>query len=262
MNQHVILRVYSETLPRQKVLHSFFPDNYYVHNQKGLILKFNNSLGFMNVSGQMVDGCHLASKVKTSKNYLSPADLLITNMYWLNAKNEIVTFIIPVTEMKFGKYSYSTLEMTVKFQSFLYKVYGRNIRIEMSIGDRPRIALKDKVLSFIYCVTAQGEAYSCEMSMHRGLKDKEINYILDIMKSYVSYDPVIRQYWCETCYNYHKDAPIHMEFTSRKYIKKLYNSCVEQGVVPDASIIEALRLGEGVMTDLGVLTKEKEPYRG
>ena len=205
MSKYLIITILSKNKDKQAILHNFFDDVHTSKDRKGLLLKFNNSLGFKDVAWQIKNHGYYKEDIKTPENYVSPVEILLDSMYWLNKKNEVVTFILPVTEMKFGhkhKFNYSTLELGIRFQSFLNKVYRDNIKVELELGDKPKLSLKEKVLSHIYCVTAEGEHFSCEMSMPRKLKNKELKYILDIMKDYVSFVPVIDQYECEVCKSY------------------------------------------------------------
>lgn len=239
--QYIIMKVHSKELNNQKVLHTFFSD-YISERRTGLLLKFNNSLGFRDVANQFddINGNTVWRLVDTPKDYQSPVETLLDGIYWLNDKNEVATFIVPNKDMVFDKYGYNTLEMMIKFQSFLYKVFGDKIRIEFKLGNRPKLSLKSKVLSYVYCTMTNGEYYCCEMSLPKFLKDKEIDYIINIMKGYVTFDPVIEQYECETCKEYHKEYPIHFEFSKRKTLERLYNTSLELGYLPEESVIEAL----------------------
>lgn len=211
----------------------------------GLLLKFNNSLGFKEVEWQPDKDSfgYKPMKLDISDDYLSPYGMLVTNMYWFNREDEIVTFIIPIKEVKevnHPQYNYSTLEMVIKFQSFLNKIYHKHIRTEIDFKSELKMSLKDRVLSYVYCVMAEGEHYCCEMSLHRKLKLKEKRYILDIMKDYVSFKPAIDQYECETCREYNEKCPYHMEFLKYETLKREYDECIKYGYIVSNSVLEAL----------------------
>lgn len=75
---------------------------------------------------------------------------------------------------------------------------------------RPK--LKIFILDWFYRNMGLGDIYyTVELSSHRLLSQSEISFIENRLKQLYKYPFHIEQYWCETCYGYHKESPYHIE---------------------------------------------------
>lgn len=187
--------------------------------KKGFVHKFNNSYGYKDVQEEFIDGSYLPPKVDTPDSYHTPEYLLVTGATFLNKKNELMSFIIPGRRVLHPnrKYSYEPLDMVFDFQKFLYKIFP-DIRIQFELKDENfKLPLKTFALGHFMTCFAYGEMCETEFSGDRLLKAKEIKYILDVIKQVVSFEPELTQFWCDTCYGYHKDYPYHIQI-DRKYL--------------------------------------------
>lgn len=210
-------------------------DDYTTQKVKnGLLIKFNNSLGFKDLEWQK-EFYHIHEpKIESPDGYQTPYGNLLVNMYYLNRVDELVTFILPNKRFVHPNgFNYTTLGLAVKFQSFLYKIYKNHIRIEIEFENNVNLSLKDKVLSYFYCVTAEGEHYDTEITLPRRLKEKEKEYILKNIKECVSYHPVITQYACEEddINGIPKEFYI-AELRSYEKVVEERNECIGYGYIP------------------------------
>lgn len=191
----------------------------YGSGKDGFLEKFNNSYGFKDVEWHTDGGAVIEAVVESPEEYETPYVFLLTSRKFLDKPDELLTFIFDVKDVKHpvDKFSYNTLDIMLKFQKFLYKVLP-DIRIEFDIlEDDFKPLYKHKILGhFIFCI-AESEIVDTELSGHRLLKKKEVNYILNIVKEIVSYEPVLTQFWCETCHEYHPDCPYHIQLDDKRY---------------------------------------------
>lgn len=69
-----------------------------------------------------------------------------------------MTFVIPDMTMKHDvdKHTYKTLPMLFKFQSFLYKVFPNDLRIEFTIKPGIQYPTKVNVLSYFWNCISEG----------------------------------------------------------------------------------------------------------
>lgn len=198
----------------------------------GILEKFSSSLGFKDLDWHYVDGGSFEdSKVKSPKGYKSPYCMLISSMYFLNKENEYISFIVEDKDEKHtdSVYDYNTLDMLLKFQQFLYKIYGSLIRIEFKFRKQGKLDLKDWLVSHFYKVLAQGEHYDTECSVSRMLTKREKRYVLKVISNYASYIPDISQFYCETCAGYDKDNPYHTELVNKVIEKKWEEESIKNG---------------------------------
>ena len=183
------------------------------YQKSGFISKFNNSYGYKDVQETYDGGAIIAPKIPTPDNYKTPGNLLICNATFLNKKNELMSFIIPGHKVLHPnrKYSYEPMNMLFDFQKFLYKVFP-DIRIQFEIKCEDfELSLRDFALGHFMTCFAYCEICETEFSAGKMLKTNEKKYILDVISKVVSFTPTITQYWCDTCFEYHKDSPYHIQ---------------------------------------------------
>ena len=157
------------------------------HLYAGAIQKFSSAIGFSDVMDKPVieHGFYTSSKYENPEEYLTPQQLLFSGMYFLNKPKEIVSFIVENKRMHHNlrKYSYDTLEMLVKFQSFIYKIYGDKVRLEISISSSLKISVRDKLLSHFYLCYAESKYVDNEVMLNRFINKKETKYLIDFFSS-------------------------------------------------------------------------------
>lgn len=199
----------------------------------GVFEKFASSIGYRAVDWHYVgEGLYEDEKVKSPDNYVSPLRLLQHGVCFFNEKNELLSFLIEVKDIEHPKkeYSYNTFDIMVRFQEFLYKVYGDYIKIKFKIEKSAKLRLKDWLLAHFYTLTAMGEVYETECSLERMLTKREKRYILDIISKYTSYKPDISQFYCETCAEYDKTRPYHTMLIDVEEEKKWEQEDIKNGL--------------------------------
>jgi len=199
---------------RLKYAAKAFTHNYTSEKNIGYLTKFNNALGFKRL--EYDDKKHV-TEIESPDGYRSPYSLLLLNRYFFNKENEIMTFVIPDMTMKHDvdKYTYKTLPMLFKFQSFLYKVFPNDLRIEFTIKPGIQYPTKANVLSYFWNCISEGECVDTELSISRELTKNEKSYVLDVIKHVVSYEPDISCFLCPTCMEYNPDYPYHIELIDK-----------------------------------------------
>lgn len=194
-----------------------------MYNEKylGIFMKFNNAYGFKS----------LINTDDNTEEYKTPYDLLITSLNFLNQPKELMTIIVDDTEYVHPnkKYSYNTLDILLKFQNYLYYLFPKDIKVKIEIKKEYVLNVKQFALSYLFCCTAEGENVENEFSLPRYLKPKEKDYILNVMKQVISYEPIIYQYFCTTCYEYNKETPIHTEMNDKKRQEKAILDSINYG---------------------------------
>lgn len=199
----------------------------------GIFEKFSNSLGFKPLDWHYGEQSKfIEEKIESPENYMTPSSLLITSTQFFNRKRELLSFVIDIKDMEHTceKYSYNTLDMMIKFQEFLYKVYGKYIKIEFKFRKSSNVDLKDWLLGHFYTVTAMGEHYDTECSLGRKLTKREKKYVLDNISEYLSYEADISQFYCETCYEYDHEHPYHTELINVKREKQMEDEAIQDGL--------------------------------
>ncbi|RHB41925.1 hypothetical protein DW886_15325 [Enterocloster aldenensis] len=215
---NIVMTVYSSRpmsyKERLKYAAKAFTHNYTIEKNIGYITKFNNALGFKRL--EYDDEKHV-TEIESPDGYRSPYSLLLINRYFFNKENEIMTFVIPDMTMKHNldEYTYKTLPMLFKFQSFLYKVFPNDIRIEFTIKPETQYPTKVNILSHFWNCLSEGECVDTEMSIGHEITKNEKKYVLDVIRQIVSYEPDISCFLCEACYEYHPDYPYHIELIDK-----------------------------------------------
>ena len=197
----------------QKLLGDYYGLDKETWEKTSFIRKFNNACGYKCVLDD--DFC----------GYESPDEMLRCNSTFLDKKNELITFIVENKKVvnKNERYSYETLNILLKFQSFLYKVFS-DIRIEFKLKDEFELSLKEFALGHFMTCLAYNEHVETEFSAKEQLKEKEIEYIEKILSETVSFVPKVTQFWCETCYEHDKTRPYHIQVDDTKWLEKHKNS--------------------------------------
>lgn len=215
---NIVMTVYSSRpmsyKERLKYAAKAFTHNYTIEKNIGYLTKFNNALGFKRL--EYDDEKHV-TEIESPDGYRSPYSLLLINRYFFNKENEIMTFVIPDMTMKHNldEYTYKRLPMLFKFQSFLYKVFPNDIRIEFTIKPETQYPTKVNILSHFWNCLSEGECVDTEISIGHEITKNEKKYVLDVIRQIVSYEPDISCFLCEACYEYHPDYPYHIELIDK-----------------------------------------------
>lgn len=215
----------TEDVASDKIL-SFLHNLYTISDSSfkiGLIEKFTNALGYSDVDWHVASNfSYQSSKIENPSSYVTPNSYIHTHLYNLNTKNELFTILFDVVDYIHtdSRYNYNTFDIMMKLQNFLYKVYGNYIRIEFREVKSVKLELKDWLFSHFLFVVAQGEHYDTECAVDRLLKKKEREYILRNIRKYVSYEPGILQYYCDTCAGYDITRPFHTELVDNEWLKR------------------------------------------
>lgn len=199
----------------------------------GVFEKFSSSLGFKPLDWHYgKQNTWIAEEIASPEGYLTPYSLLIRSTQYFNRKKELLSFIVDIKDMKHtdDKYNYNTLDMMIRFQEFLYKVYGKFIKIEFKFRSNSNVELKDWLLGYFYTVVAQGEHYDTECSTNRRLTKREKKYVLENISEYLSYKADILQYYCETCHEHDSSSPWHTELIDVKMEKKWEEEAIQKGL--------------------------------
>lgn len=189
--------------------------------QKGFLLKFNNSIGFNRVVHQPISASsYSCDKIENPECYKAPLELLSSGACFFNKRNEIISFVVDDCRQYHSnrRFSYDPLDIILKFQNFLYKVFADDIKIEIIHKDFnicPKIVCLSTFYIY-YCIERYPET---EVSISRLLKKKEIDYIINFF-SKLGDTVKIEQGWCETCYGYDHNNPYHVFFDIKTKTRK------------------------------------------
>lgn len=212
----VVNKTYKERLEYLKEAYS---GEYDSEKRIHFLKKFNDAVGFKK-----------AEEMENPDEYLTPYSLFLQNIYFLDQSNEIASFIIEdkYFEHPIKSYAYDSMDMLLKFQKFLYKIFPNDIRIEIAV-EAQEVPLKKRVLSYFLNCIAESECVDAELSIPRKLSEKEEKYILNIVNQCIGYTAKIRCGLCETCFEYHPDAPYHIELVDVEYEKKEEQLSIKYG---------------------------------
>lgn len=205
--------------------------NYNDKPKLGVFEKFANSIGYKPLDWHYSENGLIEEKVKSPKEYNSPLMLLIDKACFFNEKNELLSFVVEIKDIKHSdsKYNYNTLDMMLKFQEFVYKIYSSFVRIEFKFIKDATLTLRDWLLSYFYTTVAMGEVYDTECSLPRMLTKKEKKYILNVISKYVSYKPDVKQFYCETCAENDKNRPYHTCLVDIDCEKEYEQEAIKEG---------------------------------
>lgn len=200
-------------MDRKKYLNSLYGDC--MNHKYGMLEKFNKAVGYGDLDDDIVKEYPVvnSAKVKSPESYKTPLSLLYEGLHIDLEKKGILKFVLRDETFKhpIEKYSYSTYELLEKLQKFLSKVYS-NVVFEIKSQKEYRPKLKIFILDWFYRNMGLGDIYyTVELSSHRLLSQSEISFIENRLKQLYKYPFHIEQYWCETCYGYHKESPYHIE---------------------------------------------------
>ena len=218
INMYIVMSVYAKgTLEeRLNILKKFYPGLYAQKKTKGIILKFNNAIGFSKVvdqpCGDERNYWNILSPagIKTDDSDESPYLLLMKNSFFFNKKNEVTTFVVENKHIycEDERFSYNTMEIIMKFQKFLYKFFGLQIQIEFSFENKFELSHRQNLLSYFITCFAESEDVNNEIAVEKQTKKKDIKYITNIFKN-LGYNVEFVQFFCETCASHHPDTPWH-----------------------------------------------------
>ena len=182
----------------------------------GILVTFNNALGFKPVSTytSRPDGGYIIDPVVfTPPEYDTPHSFLCKAMEFFDEKDEVISFVVEDKNIRHPvyKYCYNTTDILFKWNNYIQKKFPK-IEIHFSkMDDDYNQGLCPFVLTHFWKCLAYSEYCDTTISLSRKLTSVERRQILRVMSKIVDYTPTIYQEWCETCYSYHKDSPIHTE---------------------------------------------------
>lgn len=233
-----------------------FIEHYTGQKSIGYIEKFNNAYGFKKL--EYDEKTHV-TEIESPDGYHSPYSLLLLNRYFLNKKNEISTFIIEneMMEHPIEEYTYNTMSMLISFQSFLYKVFPNDIRIEFSETDEIELSAKARILSHFWNCASESECVDTEMAIGHLITKKEKKYILNVMSQVLSYEPEIRCWLCETCFEYHPERPYHIELMDKREKLSLDNADIKAGYWKMSNIKKEVERYKELKRKVGMWQKDK-----
>ena len=205
-----------------------YTERYTGEKSIGYLKKFNDALGYKKLE---YDDKTFSKEIDSPEGYESPYKLLLLNRYFLNRKDEIMTFMVTNKRMEhpISEYSYSTIDMMFRFQKYLYKLFPGAIRIEFELGERIALSDRDYVLSYFWDCISQCECVDTETAIKKKLTKKEEDYILNIMRKIVTYEPAIQCDLCDTCFDHHPDFPYHVELVHAGMEKKEMEAGIQYG---------------------------------
>jgi len=177
--------------------------------KRGIINKFNNSIGFKSVSFDPVERC-FPGEVESPDDYKSPCAALFEALKVVPEGNIIAYIKVDDIDVlhPIAKYTYNQKIICEKFVKFVRKVYPDII---VDVVDEIDDSLENRILNYFYLCLAEGDHINAELSSNRLLEEKEKSYILEVLRSITECQIDINQFYCETCAGYHKDYPYHIE---------------------------------------------------
>lgn len=202
-----------DDITRKKFMDSLYGD--YLNRKYGMLDKFNKAIGF----GDLVDDYVKSyptitpAKITSPEDYKYPSELLSEATHIDLEKKGILKFVVEDKEYKhtISKYNYSAYDILKKFEKFLSKVYSDAV-FDIQYQEKYCPKLKIVILDWFYKgMSSDDIPYTAELSSHRLLSKAEISFIENRLKQFHKSPFHIEQYWCKTCYGYHKESPYHIE---------------------------------------------------
>ena len=170
----------------------------YGKEQLGYIESFNNKLGYK------FDDYDSAS----------PYSLFTSNKVFFNKRDEVISFVINISDAEGISYPFDILEMIMKFESFLCKKMRNKIVITHNLHSKSfKVSPKYKTLGYFLSCLSESMIVDTEFSAGFKLSIKDKRYIKNILKPLYKCDIEIDCFWCETCWGYDNSAPFHIQVT-------------------------------------------------
>lgn len=185
-------------------------------NKLGQIEKFNNAIGFGPVINKFEqEGRRIPPEIEVASGYEAPCDILQNGVHIVLGKHSLLKIEMPdkrVVCNADSRFSYSVSELSERFIQFLRKVYPDILISKIIRNTRIRAYLITSITDYFYRnLDFNSPFITVELSSHRLLTDKELDFLTKRIRSWVSYPFHIDQYYCETCAEYNKKTPYHIE---------------------------------------------------
>ena len=194
----------------------FLSKLYGTTNDYGVLVTFNNALGFKPVSrytSRPDGGYFIDPALPTPVDYKTPQVMLCNAMEFFDEDNEVISFVVEDKNIwhPISKYSYNTTDVLFKLNNYIQKKFPMVKTQFVKMDDNYNQGLCAFVLSYFWKCLAYCDCCDTTVSTSRKLTSTERRQILRVMSKVVDYTPDIYQEWCETCHSYHKDSPFHTE---------------------------------------------------
>lgn len=204
---------------KKQYIDKLFPEEPKPYDTKernqGFIHKFNNAIGFKDVVGYYNNwNYYVRPKVSSPEEYITPERILIDGLRFDFEGKYILTFML---ESKYvchpnKKYSYHTKDIAKKLEKFANKVFPEIEVMTEFIENKEELSEKDFVLSNFILNISDDYNYTIETSIENELSDKDIQEMLEVLKTLVDRNITINQEYCETCLKYSDGkCPYHIE---------------------------------------------------
>jgi len=182
---------------------------------KGIVSKFNNSIGFKPlVSTVNSDGKITSAAIESPETYLTPKDLLFFGVETPFESFDIIEFYLPNVRMEHpnSNYTYETRWVAEKWKSYLEKVFPHlQVRLE-ELKERPKLSLYEFALQYFYSSIRYDLNYTIEFSSQEKLTHNELKSIVDKINHLSKDKLAIRQFYCKSCNeNTNGEKPYHIE---------------------------------------------------
>lgn len=106
------------------------------------------------------------------------------------------------------RFSYDPIDIILKFQNFIYKIFPENIKIEIKYQDlnvnNKTFCLSQFYISYYVCPQAD-----IEVALSKSLKQKEIECICRFFNK-LGVPCSIEQDWCSVCFGHNPNYPYHI----------------------------------------------------
>lgn len=177
------------------------------------------------------------------------------NQYFFNIQNEIFTIVAPYTTYKDIAWydnktlcnSYSTLELLIKFQSYLYSLLRNSIYIEISFSGEEIPRKYYLAAHFLYTINGY---YDTEIALSHPLYKKERKWLEDIINKHIENKSHISCHFCETCYEHDPKYPFHTEIHTEKFDKYWEQENIQYGYYNQSIYIPQLKKEKKMMDKL------------
>lgn len=219
---YIKVSVYSNDLmslkERKKYIEKLYPSpvTYSEAQRKhGLILKFNNAIGFKPVT-TIVDNRSVVHRPaeEIPEGYETPEDLIFEHMRTPLESFNILEFYIPVKKVKHPKqqFAYKTEVAANKWIAFLQKVWPELEVSKAYVEEVPKLSLREFAFQYFFKCLDFSINYTIEFSSVALLTKEDIDYILPKLQTIAGTKIAVHQYPCEVCkYNTFGEKDIHIE---------------------------------------------------
>lgn len=183
--------------------------------KNGFIDKFNNAIGFKDVSSDYASKYPVVipPKFSSPENYETPSELLCKHFPSISLNSNELFSLYVEDGFEYhpnSRFSYKHKDIAIKFCAFCQKVFP-NLEISFESVNKIPDKLAQRVLNYFYSCLDNDMKYTIECSSPRLLTDNELRKIKEVLNNLVDYKFDISQFFCDTCYNYNNHAPYHIQ---------------------------------------------------